>query len=693
MREQPNISDNARVVLEKRYLKRNLAGDVIETPGQMFTRVGEHLAKVDRIVYGKSAEEVDELDDAFYNMMARLDFVPNSPTLMNAGTNDGTLSACFVIGLRDSMEGIMDTAKEAAMVQKFGGGTGFSLSDIRPKGSHISTTHGKACGPVAVLRHLSSVSTLVTQGGKRDGANMAVMDVHHPDIMEFITCKTIEGQIHNFNISVGVSNEFMRAVQDGTMYELREPATQVKVGELDAREVFDNIIEGAWRNGEPGMIFLDTVNEDNPTPQIGRMTATNPCVTEDTWIATVDGPRQVKDLVGVPFTALVDGAAFKSTDSGFFHTGVKPVVKLSTKEGYNLRLTADHKVKLSNGEKVAAEDLREGDEVRLHDHRNFTEWSGEGTWDEGFLLGSLVGDGTLKSDKRHIVAIWTHMGAITGPLGIKKSITDAFSNSVPDGTKWSWSVIEGRGEHRLRHSYLDAICRKFGISYESGKSITSEIEQASSEFQRGFLRGLFDADSTVNVRDWHIRLSQSNLPLLQGVQRMLLRLGIPTRIYGDRTKAGPRMMPDGKGGSKEYDLKANHELAISGGYNVARYYELISYSDTDKLERLEAGLTRDRGKSKFYARVLSVELDGSEDVYDVSVPGINFFDANGLYIANCGEQPLLPYESCNLGSINVANFVTTDDNKSVVDWERLKKVVQASRFTFLIMSLTLIDIL
>jgi ribonucleoside-diphosphate reductase alpha chain len=269
------LSENARVVLQKRYLRRNAKGEVYETPEGMFRRVAHAIAQPE-LLHGTDAD-AKEAEEQFYGIMASLDFVPNSPTLMNAGTGAGTLSACFVIGLDDSMDGIMTTAKEAAMVQKFGGGTGFALSGIRPKGAAISTTHGKACGPIAVLRHLSSVSTLVTQGGKRDGANMAVMDVHHQDILEFITCKHVEGQIHNFNISVGASDEFMQAVRDGTSYELREPRTGQVTGKLNAREVFQQIVEGAWRNGEPGMIFLDAVNRDNPTLHIGRMTATNPC--------------------------------------------------------------------------------------------------------------------------------------------------------------------------------------------------------------------------------------------------------------------------------------------------------------------------------------------------------------------------------------------------------------------------------
>ncbi len=272
---EPQISENAMVVLNKRYLLKDAQGKVIETPEGMFRRVAKALAAVDRMYDPKA--DLKATEDEFYRSMASLEFVPNSPTLMNAGTEAGTLSACFVIGLDDSMEGIMDTAKQAAMVQKYGGGTGFALSGIRPKGSPIATTHGRACGPIAVLRHLSSVSNLVTQGGRRDGANMAVMDVHHPDILEFIDCKRVEGQIHNFNVSVGVDEEFMRAVEEGGELELRDPYTGQVARNIDAREVFDKIIAGAWLNGEPGLIFLDQVNRDNPTLNIGRMTATNPC--------------------------------------------------------------------------------------------------------------------------------------------------------------------------------------------------------------------------------------------------------------------------------------------------------------------------------------------------------------------------------------------------------------------------------
>ena len=308
--EPAPLTDNSKVVLEHRYLLKDENNEVIETPNEMFIRVAKALAKPEKS-YGLDDIGVKQIENLFYQSMASLEFLPNSPTLMNAGTGAGTLSACFVLPLTDSMEGIMKAAHDAAMVQKFGGGTGFSLSEIRPTGTPIATTHGKACGPIAVLKLLSSVSTLVTQGGKRDGANMAVMDVHHPNILDFIECKTIEGQIHNFNISVGASDEFMEAVKNGTEYSLyvkSDPADEnsekVVAGKLDAREVFAKIVHGAWLNGEPGMIFLDEVNRNSPVKHVGMITATNPCgeqpllPNESCNLGSIDVAKFVKDSDG-----------------------------------------------------------------------------------------------------------------------------------------------------------------------------------------------------------------------------------------------------------------------------------------------------------------------------------------------------------------------------------------------------------
>ena len=271
------LSDQAQVVLKHRYFLKNDNGEIVENGEELFRRVAKAIADIEK-EYITLPVESNLLALDFFDMMQSLEFLPNSPTLMNAGTYQGTLSACFVLPLEDSMEGIMKAAHDSAMVQKFGGGTGFALSKIRPRGDRIKTTHGIACGPIEVLKTLSRVSSMITQGGKRDGANMAIMSVYHPDILEFITCKSVEGSIHNFNISVGVDNNWMECVENNLDFPLINPSTNEIVGTLNAREVFTKMVEGAWKNGEPGMVFFDRVNEDNHViDTFGKMIATNPC--------------------------------------------------------------------------------------------------------------------------------------------------------------------------------------------------------------------------------------------------------------------------------------------------------------------------------------------------------------------------------------------------------------------------------
>ena len=271
------LSDQAETILKHRYLLKDDGGSLVEDSASLFRRVAKAIASIETTYYTLEVE-TELIEKDFFEMLSNLEFIPNSPTLMNAGTEQGTLSACFVLPLEDSMEGIMKAATDSAMVQKFGGGTGFSLSKIRPKGSKIKTTHGIACGPIEVLKTLSRVSSMITQGGKRDGANMAVMSVYHPDILEFISCKSTEGDIHNFNISVGVDSYWMDCVVNGLDYTLINPHDNTVAGKLNAKDVFNKIVEGAWKNGEPGMIFLDQVNTDNHVTQTyGEMIATNPC--------------------------------------------------------------------------------------------------------------------------------------------------------------------------------------------------------------------------------------------------------------------------------------------------------------------------------------------------------------------------------------------------------------------------------
>ncbi|MBC7189010.1 ribonucleoside reductase class II, partial [Candidatus Aerophobetes bacterium] len=398
-RHKLKLSENALKVLEKRYLQKDEEGNVIETPEQMFRRVAHNIALVEKI-YGKNDKQIMEIEEKFYNMMVNLEFLPNSPTLMNAGTPLQQLSACFVLSVDDSIESIYETIKNTAIIHKSGGGTGFSFSKIRPKGSPVGSTSGVASGPVSFMRVFDASTEAIKQGGRRRGANMGILDVTHPDIMEFITCKEKEGELKNFNISVAVSDQFMEAALKGEDYELIDPRTGQVAGKINAGEVLEKIAEMAWKNGEPGIIFLDRINQFNPTPHVGKIESTNPCVTGDTWIMTTKGPRKVKDLIGIKFTGVVNGEKWESLN-GFFATGLKPVYKLKTVEGFELRLTKDHpirKVIKVKGNKISTDwinagALKKGDKILLNNHRSFTEWDGKYTEEEGYLAGLFLGNG------------------------------------------------------------------------------------------------------------------------------------------------------------------------------------------------------------------------------------------------------------------------------------------------------------
>lgn len=273
---RPSLKPNTEVVLEKRYLRKDLEGALAEDPRGLFWRVASAIAG-EEAKYPQSPYTPEALAREFYDLMTSWSFLPNSPTLMNAGTDLGQLSACFVLPVGDSIEEIFDAVKYAAMIHKSGGGTGFSFSRLRPRESRVGSTGGVASGPVSFLRIFNTATEQIKQGGTRRGANMGILRVDHPDIVDFIRAKEREGEFNNFNLSVGLTEAFMQAVERGEEYDLRLPATGESAGKLPARQVFDLLVKKAWQSGDPGIVFLDRINRDNPTPDQGEIESTNPC--------------------------------------------------------------------------------------------------------------------------------------------------------------------------------------------------------------------------------------------------------------------------------------------------------------------------------------------------------------------------------------------------------------------------------
>ncbi len=357
------LTDNALAVLRARYLARE-GGLVVETPQELFRRVARHVTTVEGR-YGTGAEELAQLRATFERMMSDLEFLPNSPTLMNAGRPLGQLAACFVVPVEDSTSGVFEAVRWAAEIQKTGGGTGFSFSRLRPSGDLVASTGGNASGPVSLMQVFDVATEAIKQGGTRRGANMGMLRVDHPDILEFIALKLDPARMRNFNLSVAITDAFMTAVRTGTTYDLVNPRTGAVTGKLDAKKVLDAIANAAWAVGDPGMVFIDRVNELQPTPALGKIEATNPCVAGDSRILVEGrGLVPISELVGTTprIGTLEDGKAVYRQATKVVATGVKPVYRLATTEGLELRLTGEHLVFTDRGDVPACE-LHPGDRL------------------------------------------------------------------------------------------------------------------------------------------------------------------------------------------------------------------------------------------------------------------------------------------------------------------------------------------
>ncbi len=715
----PTFSESSNKILKERYLLKSGNLEVVESVTERFWHIAFDIASGD-FDFSASPKQVLGTAEDFYSMMVRQEFLPNSPTIMNAGKQNGLqYSACFVLPVGDSLPEIFDSIKYAALIHQTGGGTGFAFSRLRPAGSIVNTTGGVASGPVSFLRVFNAATESIKQGGTRRGANMGILRVDHPDILEFIRCKAelddlnkpvfdgiapllpddaakdyvktllLDKQMANFNISVAVTNKFMEALEKGEEYDLITPHYGEVVGKLNAKAVFDEIVERAWKTGDPGLIFIDRINNSpaNPVPSLETIESTNPCVTGDTLVATEDGWRRVDEIkVGERIgTVLGSGSVDKIEvyeDS--------PVYRVKFSDGAEVRITAAHqfhaivheeRTKNSANKKfapISLDQLKVGDMVRvgpalMPDKPVLDLPNGWSEKEYGFFIGVLLGDGciTEKTIRRNVVKVAVNTSEKEWTEIIRNILMKAGSKIVnlDAGKGLSANMtVQNSGDAVLlvKQSYL-----KPAYSFE--KRIPIEYQQTNREFLSGILDGLFSTDGNVNLTSTHpfLRLKTTSKQLAQDIRRILLYFGIHGRIVTIKRVA------EGHIGERVITSKHQQYEVVISGASMKTFAQNITLSHPDKQKRLrEAQLQFALTGNTWLTQIISIEPEDREKVYDLHEPISDTWNTEGIVSRGCGEQPLAPWDACNLGSINLGKFVKVDG--SDLDWERLGKVTQSA---------------
>ncbi len=777
------LTFSAIKVLENRYLLKDpKTGRFMETPQMLFRRVSRAVASQEYkycIQQGNSEDlckdRVKYWEEVFYELLSNQKFLPNSPTLMNAGTKLGILSACFVVPVRDSIvtpngEGIYDAVRAQAIIFQQGGGTGFDFSELRPEGDVVSTTGGVASGPLSFMKMFDVNTEVIKQGGRRRGANMGVLHVWHADIEKFIDAKS--GQLkdvnlQNFNISVGAYDYFIEAVINGGSVPLINPRkTNLRhdlgndsrfysivrarhylhedwvqkviideleskggsvwldetllltideamviaqeenavVGYINAKKLFEKIVKNAWDSGDPGLLFIDTINRRHPIWYLGKINATNPCVSGDSRILTPGGWRTAREIyeeavkqnanvvaiavdggvlgeggkpiayevqlivpVGkAPIYTSVHGKELhlfiaKVAKAWIWYVGKKPGLRIITREGYEVIVTPEHKFLTARGWKQAKY-LEPGDRIavaRLHPEFIEKVLVGSIKIDEdvAFAFGWLVGNGTINE---YYVA-WHFSPQDAEALEqIKRAIIKLGAN--PDA-----HIYLNGNELILQFSKDTMVYKKMfalagNLIMGRSERIPEIVWKFNSRSLASFLRGLFTASGTADMKA--IKLTSTNLRLLRDVQILLTTLGIYSVVHKrSYEKTYEYIAADEKRHNYEY-----YELVING-YSSHIFAKIIGFESRRKMS--EFSLEESEIDST-WATVERIEDVGLVEFYDFTVPNTHTYIAAGLMHHNCGEQPLLPWESCNLGSINLEKYVHIDNNgKPKIEWQKL----------------------
>ena len=615
-------------------------------------------------------------------------FIPAGRILYGLGRNTNvTYMNCYVTEiLEDSVHGIFSTAEKIAEIYKTGGGVGLALTPLRPTNSYVNNAAEKTSGSVSFASIYNEVTKVIGMKNRR-GALILLEDCQHPDIFDFVAMKDDDSksQITSANISIIIRDNFMLAVQEDKDWDLWYPYEEkpmlvdksiyFKVKTINecydypdkkyfyvksdntyrkktitktvkARKLWDEIIKRAHSSAEPGLFFIDTVKYDHTVEEFTPIVGSNPCITDDQLILTSEGYKLVKDLINKPFTAVIHNKQYDAT--GFFSTGNKEVFKVTCTNGMEFICTENHKLVTNKG-KIPLKDIT-NEILQLHepDCPKINQLSKD--FMLGYLVGHVIGDGYIAKNNVPVFCVWNDKGEI-----------DKINYYIEQliGVKKEWAYYEKDNKSRLYMSDLRKIfTEKFSL-FQKDKDLNKKILVMSKDLQAGIISGLFDTDGSVQgtqQKGYSVRLAQSNLPLLQIVQLALQNLGVQSKVL-KRKEAGYKLMPDGHGGLKDYWCKTNYELIITS-VNIRKFSSVCLFNNQDKQQKLKQIITN----TKFYniknkIKIKKIESLGNKEVFNCTVSDIHTFICQGVEISNCGEVPLPNNGACNLGAINLSQYI------------------------------------
>lgn len=711
------IDDGRRVTVETRDGESfTLPADHLDVPLElnykdMAERVGKAIASAE-----ESSDKESWYGVEFSQLLESRELVPAGRILAGAGApGDLTLYNCYVLpSPHDSRQGILKTATDQFEIMSRGGGVGINVSSLRPTYDYVRGVNGRSSGAVSWADLYSIITGKVEQGGTRRGALMIILDIWHPDIIRFVQAKHEIGFLDNANISVGITSAFMSAVEADEDWDLVFPDRdhhdydRVWDGDLNkwvaedrpvrrydtikARELFRMICESAWRSAEPGLFFVDRVNEESNSHYLGNMRCCNPCVIGSTRLATDHGLVRVADLhiSQSPINCTVDnraldkglGTSIRSAVPVFMTSPSEEVFEVKTKAGYKITATAWHDFYTTRG-KIELRDLKVGD--KLHVQSGKGQFGQEGSYDLGLVMGLIAGDGhftdTGKGRDKAVLGLWGEDRVYA--IDVIESVNGLLSASGMKRVREVGSVaIKDRDEERISSVKLADLMAVYGFNSDTKHRVPEVVWRGTEECARGYLRGLFQADGTVNVSckkaSCSVRLASSQREHLEEVQILLANFGILGKIY-KRRDAQDRDLPDGKGGLKTYHTKTQYELIID---NTSRevFFNEIGFFDGDRRDAKYREWVEGRPlyeQQKFVTKIISITPKGREPVYDTTQDDRNAVIFNGLSTGQCGEQALPGYGVCNLGALNLSRFVEVDAASGHTFWPYTSDVTAA----------------